>query len=156
MNRRLTLTAFANRLQELLPRLMQELVLRERNYVTRGVITIPQLWVLDYLREHQHCHMTDLADRMQRPMSTVTGMVDRLVKLRLVRRGRDRKDRRIVHAAITPKGLRVLRDLRDDRRRGITKLFRPLSRRDQVRYLEIIEKLVSRLTPARAGDGKTK
>lgn len=48
--------------------------------------------------------MSQLSDQMNMPMSTATGIVDRLVKKGYVQRGRSEADRRIVAITLTDKG----------------------------------------------------
>ena len=47
----LTLDEFGDRILELFPKLMQEIVRHENNYVTKGKITLPQLIVLQILSQ---------------------------------------------------------------------------------------------------------
>lgn len=59
------------------------------------------LLVLERLKE---AAMSQLAEQMNFPMSTATGIVDRLVKKGYVERGRNESDRRIVLILLTEKG----------------------------------------------------
>jgi DNA-binding MarR family transcriptional regulator len=138
----ISLNAFGYRMCVLLSKLMRGLGEYERNYLTRGVISFPQLWALEHLREHGACTMNELAKAMQSRGSTASGLVDRMTTLRLVRRVRSREDRRVVHASITPKGKRVVDQINRHRQRMVVEMFRPLTVQDRQRHLEIIGKLV--------------
>lgn len=137
----ISLNAFADRLNELLPRLMHDLRRQERNYFTRGLIGFPQLRALEHLAREGACSMHQLARAMGSRESTATGMVDRLVELGLVRRARSQEDRRVVHVGITPKGRRSLAQIQNHRRAIILRVFGALSAEDRGRYLEIIERV---------------
>jgi DNA-binding MarR family transcriptional regulator len=54
---------------------------------------------------------TDISERMLNRDPDVTRLLDRLVKRGLVRRGRDKRDRRIITAKITDAGLTLLKEL---------------------------------------------
>lgn len=139
------LDEFGTRIMELLPRLLEEVVRRENNYLARGLITLPQMRVLNYLNHYGACQMHQLASalRLQRP--SATGMVDRLVKHGLLERQRSEEDRRAVRVALTAKGKRILHQIYDQRRVGMMRLFGQLSSAERSQYLEILEKLVRQL-----------
>ena len=52
--------------------------------------------------------MSDLAQQMVMPMSTATGIVDRLVKKGLLERGNSAEDRRVVTVALTESGINLV------------------------------------------------
>jgi DNA-binding MarR family transcriptional regulator len=69
----------------------------------------PQVWALTILKAHPGCSARELADRMFVHPSTVTGVVDRLVRKGAVSREVDRRDRRGVRLYVRPAGVRILR-----------------------------------------------
>ncbi len=145
----LSVAKFARRLSETFPLLMREILRYENNYLTRGVITPPQFWALSQMAKQKTCQMHDLALCMNLKFSSATGLVDRLVKQRLVCRDRSKNDRRVVHVSITPKGRRIFDQICEQKRKGIAKLFSRLSASERARYLEIIQKLASNLSEHR-------
>lgn len=151
----LSLPAFADELVDVLPVLMRSIWLVERNYVSLGKITMPQFGGLQYLLDHGGvCTMQDLAAALQTCGSSATAIVDRLVALRLARRERDARDRRVVRVAIAPRGIRVMEQIRQQRREGLVRMFGTVSVAERSRYLDIIRKLVSGLgRPAAKGRG---
>ena len=143
---RLSLEAFADRAMELFPQLARGMVRHENNYLAKGVITLPQVWVLRYLSRQRECPMRELADFMQMGLSSVTGMVDRLVRQGLANRRRTDKDRRLVFVDITAKGRKILKEILEERRETTMNLFESLTAEERSTYLCILEKLVRRLT----------
>ena len=142
----LSLSQFAENLASLLPRLMCNLIREERNYFTRGIITLPQLHVLQHLAEHGSCTMQELARGLGVRSSSVTGLMDRLVTLRLVHRLNSPTDRRIVLAAITPKGRGILDTLYRERRKSIVRAFRNVSPRARADYLATLKSIVGQVS----------
>ncbi|MEN1760287.1 MarR family winged helix-turn-helix transcriptional regulator [Anoxynatronum sibiricum] len=63
-----------------------------------------ELFALLYLSRKENTTMTELAATMGLPMSTATGLMDRLVRQQYVRRGRSEEDRRIVVLVLTEAG----------------------------------------------------
>ncbi|MEG6587736.1 MarR family winged helix-turn-helix transcriptional regulator [Paenibacillus barengoltzii] len=72
-------------------------------------ITGIQFMALKRIHQHPHIGVTELAEQMRLGNSTVSGVIDRLVKAGLVERGRVDSDRRNVFLEITDKGMEVYR-----------------------------------------------
>ena len=143
---RLSLEAFADRVTELFPQLARGMARHGNNYLTKGAITLPQLWVLGYLKRQRECSMRELAGFMKMGLSSVTAMVDRLVKQGLAKRRRTEKDRRVVFVDITAKGRKILREILEQRRATTLDLFESLTAEERLIYLCILEKLVKKLS----------
>ena len=143
---RLSIEAFANRVTELLPQLARGMARHENNYLTKGVITPPQVWVLRQLTRQPECSMRELAEFMKMGLSSVTGMVDRLVRQGLANRRRTEQDRRVVFVDITAKGRRILKEILEQHHRTILDLFESLTAEERFAYLCILEKLVKKLS----------
>jgi len=140
------LNRFADRLARLMPRLMRHMMTQDRNYLARGLITLPQLWALHQVAEHQTCTMRTLAQALGLKSSTVTGLVDRLVKLGLLKRFNSQTDRRVVLAKITTKGHAILEHLDTERHKSIIHMFQHVSQKERAAYLDIIEKILKALS----------
>lgn len=143
---RLSMEAFADRAMELFSQLARGMVRHENNYLAKGVITLPQVWALRHLRGQRECSMRELAGFMKMGLSSVTGMVDRLVKQGLANRRRTEKDRRLVFVDITSKGRKVLGEILEQRRETTLNLFESLTAEERLTYLCILEKLVKKLS----------
>jgi DNA-binding MarR family transcriptional regulator len=74
-------------------------------------VTLKQLKVMLLLSRHKQETVTTLAKQLDVHISTVTGILDRLVQQQLVRREEDPSDRRHVISRLTPEGENVLRRL---------------------------------------------
>jgi DNA-binding MarR family transcriptional regulator len=135
-----------DRLSRLLPRLCRVMVRQESDCVTRGELTLPQLWALERLHRQGPLHMHDLLTALQLKASTGTIFVDRLCRMKLVRRQRDAANRRAVRVAITRRGDRVLDEINATRRRALQHVFSHLSVAERRQYLTIIEKLAHQLS----------
>jgi DNA-binding MarR family transcriptional regulator len=87
----------------------------------------------------------ELGGRFRVPVSTMTGLVDRMEKRGLVRRVPGRRDRRSIELEATPAGTRALRE----HARGLEAIARglldALPERDQRALIAILRKVGSRL-----------
>ncbi len=67
-------------------------------------ITSSQYTVLELLWKYNGLSLTDLGKALHFDNPTITGIINRMARAKLVRRTRDRNDRRIVKIYLTPKG----------------------------------------------------
>ncbi len=78
-------------------------------------LTYPQFIGLAALAAHkQPCTMRDLTDVTFQDPPTMTGIVDRLVKMKLVRRTRSQTDRRVVLVQATENGVEMVRQIENE------------------------------------------
>jgi DNA-binding MarR family transcriptional regulator len=79
--------------------------------------------------------MSQLSDQMNFPMSTATGIIDRLVKKGYVHRGKSESDRRIVAITLTDKGRAFTQSLRTTISDYIKKAYDSLNEEER-QYLQ--------------------
>lgn len=152
----LALDQFAERLTHVLPQLGREASRYDHNLLPHGHVTLPQLWILEHLRDHASCNMCELAARLHLQCSTATGLVDRLARYGLVHRRRSQADRRVVHVGLTPKGRRGMEALRRHKQTTLIHWFGRLTQGERMRFLATVEKLVQGLSDDTAGIRGTK
>ena len=137
------LESFGRRMIELLPQLVRGIARQEHNSLSRGEITLPQLWGLEHLaRRGAGCAMHELARFLHSSRPAATGLIDRLMRQGLVRRTDDPRDRRIVRVMITPKGRRLVADIWEQKRHAIVRVFRHIAPADRAHYLATLEQVV--------------
>lgn len=141
-----SLNEFYKKMDDLMPNLMREFVKRGADEVTKGLITVPQMLILEILNKKDECIMSELAEALFITTSAVTGLIDRMIKLNLVTRSRSEKDRRIVRVKITKKGENIIAKIVEQRHRMIAETFGKISREERKKYLEIMEKVYRILT----------
>jgi DNA-binding MarR family transcriptional regulator len=84
---------------------------------------------------------TDVARWIGRRTNSVSMMIDRMVKTGLVRRERDRKDRRVVRLIITSKAENALKPATRAGWEFIQKIMLPLSDEDRQTFARLLEML---------------
>jgi MarR family 2-MHQ and catechol resistance regulon transcriptional repressor len=82
---------------------------------------------------------TDLAPVLERSPNSISMLVDRMVKAGLVRRTRDRIDRRVVHVSLTSKGENALKPATPAGWEVIQKILSPLSYEDKHALASMLE-----------------
>ncbi len=106
-------------------------------------LTIQQFVVLQIVN---HCcapKMTDLAAELHVTLGNVTALVDRLIKLKYLRRQADSVDRRIVRVAFTAQGRALVKRAAAKKRKALDLILGHLSAADKKRLLLIMEKLAA-------------
>ncbi len=63
--------------------------------------------IISFINDRNGCIMKELADAFKLPLSTATGLVDRLVEKHFVCRDRSDEDRRIVRLSLTSSGKEI-------------------------------------------------
>jgi len=71
-----------------------------------------EIFSILYLDKRKEITMTELVEYINVPMSTATGIVDRLVRKGYIARERSETDRRIVVLRLTDEGLRLIQNLK--------------------------------------------
>jgi DNA-binding MarR family transcriptional regulator len=114
-------------------------------------ITSEQSGVLAAIKSRGPLRVTDLASILERSPNSITMLVDRMVKAGLVRRTRDKKDRRVVFVSMTDKGRETVDPVVPAGWQFIHKIVSPLSydeQRELAAMLETIRcELVGYLNP---------
>jgi len=81
----------------------------------RHNLTMPQFFALSALTAHERpCTMRDLTNVILQDPPTMTGIIDRLVRMELVERTRSEADRRVVLVQPTPAGIELVTRINDE------------------------------------------
>jgi DNA-binding MarR family transcriptional regulator len=132
---------FARKFEDLLPDISREFIKRQENALIKGVISLEQFLVMNYLYKKKASTMSDLSRYMSTTLSASTGMINRMVKIKLVTRLKDESDRRVVKIELTEKGRNMMEKIVCQRLRMIRNVFGRLSGDERKSYIDILEKM---------------
>lgn len=118
--------------------------LAEREFEAHGM-SFTQWLVLIRLRWCESLSATQLSDDMGHDMGALTRVVDALQRAGLVRRERDRRDRRAVAIAITPQGRRLVASTLPFIANLLNQLVEPFARREIETLIALLQRLLMRL-----------
>lgn len=111
-------------------------------------LTIPQFYTLVTIhRCEKGCTMGMLAEETHQCSATMTGIIDRLLKMGLVERTRDESDRRLVMVCLTADGQALLRNTLNERLNGLREVlaqFEELGRQHIIEALKISVSLIQK------------
>jgi MarR family 2-MHQ and catechol resistance regulon transcriptional repressor len=114
-----------------LARAAATLAARLERHLARQGLTGSQFGVLDMLFHLGRLPLREVARKLFRSPSDVTTVVDRLERRRLVRRARDRSDRRRVTVSLTRRGRQVTRRVLPAHVAAIVRALSPLAPGEQ-------------------------
>ena len=98
--------------------------------------------VLSILEQSSRMTMSVLADSASIPLSTATGIVDRLVEDELVTRRRAKEDRRLVVVELTERGRKLVQYHRELRKEVFSRLLSELNEAEKRELLRLLGKAV--------------
>jgi len=104
-------------------------------------LTTEQWGLLTAIKSRGPLRPTDLADILERSPNSISMLVDRMVKAGLVRRTRDRKDRRVVTVHLTSKGEKAVEPAIPAGWEFIHEVLSPLSDDEQRDLADVLERL---------------
>jgi DNA-binding MarR family transcriptional regulator len=102
----------ANRIEEVLialRRVIRATDLHSKQLVKTTGLTAPQILLLQTIRDKGEITIGEIANKMSLSQATVTTIIDRLEKRKLVYRQRSEQDKRKVHAKLTDTATEVLK-----------------------------------------------
>ncbi|MDP4144190.1 MAG: MarR family transcriptional regulator [Bacillota bacterium] len=105
-----------------------------------------ELFTLVLIDKKREITMSELAEYINAPMSTTTGVVDRLVKNKFLKRERSEEDRRIVVIRLTDKGKELVNELKEVMLKYINIIFENLTEEEKQLLMKILLKITDILS----------
>jgi len=140
------LAEFADKMNEVMPVLIQGFARRQANELYKGKITLPQFLILDFLNKKGECKMTEIARFMHVSTAAMTGIVERIKRCNYVERVYEPSDRRIIKVRLTDKGRELVKKVNRQRRNMIVDIFAKISQREREQYLNILMRILNIMT----------
>ena len=129
-------------------RVTQHMSRQFRSYFSRLDRTFPQALVLTVLGEEGAMPISRLARQTGSANSTVSGIVDRLEKLKLVERVRSDEDRRVIYVALTESYRAMQGEMEPSVSEYLAKLLKELSVGEMTEICAALDKLDTALQRA--------
>jgi DNA-binding MarR family transcriptional regulator len=123
---------------------------RVLNLMARASVTVPQAILLNFALTMPDSTPSSLAAKMRMSRPSVSQMVDRLVRLKLVARAEDPTDRRRKTVSVTAKGRSLLARLSAVRSAEFLAGAAGLSASTRARLIDALEATVQELKPPAA------
>jgi len=109
--------------------------------VSSGELSKKDLMVIDFVGKQQSCIMRDIAEFLNAPVSTLTSMIDKLVRKRQLFRERSDEDRRIVKVMLGEKGEITYNEFEASKLIMSQTMLTALSEQEQDEFIRLMEKI---------------
>ena len=123
-----------------------------KNAAARETLSSQEIRVLRTVGRHEHCIMSAIAERIRLSLSSVTGLIDRLVEKKMVCRDRSADDRRVVKVELTDEGRELHTSVMESQVRFAREMLKTLSAEEQDALLALFGKISDRIKTAKAAD----
>jgi len=137
----LTITEFADRVNENMAAIWREYLKQQTGEFYKVKVTLPQLAILELLYKSGELTMSDMARSMNVTTAAMTGIIDRLVREGYVDRTHVPNDRRVIEVKLTQKGGKIIKYVIDHKRNMTTRVFSALSNAERENYLSILTRI---------------
>ena len=108
-------------------RVTQHMSRQFRSYFAQLNLTFPQALILTALGEEGPMPISTLADHTGSANSTISGIVDRLERMKLVKRERSEDDHRVIYVSLTPEYHELQKKMEPNVSTYLCKLLQELS-----------------------------
>ncbi len=104
-------------------------------------ISKPELMAIEAISREEGLMMSDLGKRLDISLSTATGIIDRLIEKKLVKRERNGGDRRVVRVMLTNKGKKTNQEYQKQKKEIFGRMLGTLDPEEQGELINILEKI---------------
>lgn len=115
----------------------------------REKLSTQEIRVLRTVARQDCCPMSAIADTICLSLSSVTGLIDRLVEKRLVKRDRSADDRRVVQVELTEEGRELNEEATSRQVAFANDLLKGLNAQEQEALLSLMGKVAERIESER-------
>jgi len=111
-----------------------------------GDLSEKEFMLINYVGQKQSTKMSDLANSLSAPLSTVTSIVDKLVKKKFLDRYHSNDDRRVVFVTLASNGKQAFQTFMAQKQeiaKNVLSHFKSLDQENLIKYLEKIPIVLS-------------
>jgi DNA-binding MarR family transcriptional regulator len=106
-------------------------------------ISLAELNTIKTIATNEFCTMSTIAKEVYLTQGSVTQLIDKLIKKKLVKRNRSEDDRRIVYAELTLKGKKIYNSYIEGVKTTARTLFNKISVKEQEAVLGMMQKWIT-------------
>ena len=136
---------FGAEIATILPLLLREVIRKHEMAKFGKEFTPTGIAIIDLLNEKGACRMSRIASMLNLTMGAVTGIIDKMVAEKLVKRERSSNDRRVVKVTLLQKGQDTAKNVKTMRRKVVSELYAVLSETEKRTYLRLLKKVYNNL-----------
>jgi DNA-binding MarR family transcriptional regulator len=108
-----------------------------------GGVNERELTIIVFLGQNKNVRMSDIANNVDAPMSTLTNVMDKLVEKKLINRDHSGEDRRVINVSLTQAGKDAYRNVLNQKKKVAERMLSQLSDKDQTKAINYLTDLAS-------------
>ena len=108
-----------------------------------GGINEKELHIIDYIGQNKNVKMSDIADNIDAPMSTITNIVDKLIERKYLSREHCAEDRRVINVMLAENGKTAFKTVSSKKESIAEKTLSQFSEQEQATFIEHMNILAS-------------
>ena len=125
----------------ILHRLIHLFKSKEEQQLKQTGLSGKELYVLEHIREENPWRFNDFAENYRIKPSTLTGIVERLEKKKLLKRERDEKDRKAVYLYCTRQGKEIVQQHIEEDRQFFDSMLSTLDAEQRAHFINLVKKI---------------
>lgn len=110
-----------------------------------GGLNEKEINIIDFIGQNQQVKMSDIADTIAAPMSTLTNIVDKLVDKKYLSREHGGDDRRVIYVTLAEKGKTSFKAIKSKKLLVAEKILSQYNEKEQAAFIEHMDMLASSL-----------
>jgi len=139
--KRKELDRYILRLDNLFPVLIKHFQISDPHKLFGVKVTLQQYLALNILIKKGRCMVSDLSKNLGVALSTMTELVNRLVKKQFIKKTKDLKDHRVVWVNLTKKGLEIIQEINRKKQEHILSILEKLTKKERRILIDILERI---------------
>jgi DNA-binding MarR family transcriptional regulator len=96
-----------------------------------GVVGEKELFILNFVGQKRNVKMSDIAENIAAPMSTITSIMDKLVERKLINRDHSAEDRRVINVSLTADGRTAYKSLQNKKKKTAEMMLSNFNEKEQ-------------------------
>jgi DNA-binding MarR family transcriptional regulator len=106
-----------------------------------GGLNEKELFIIVFVGQNNNVKMSNIADNLEAPLSTITSIVDKLVEKKYLSRDHSEQDRRVINVSLTKNGKKVYKISLDRKQTMAERVLMQFTEKEQNTFIEHLDKL---------------
>ncbi len=122
-------------------KLIEELLNKFTSEAIEMDLSLQEHYIIEVLGRNERMTISNLADRVSAPLTTISSTLDRLYEQGFVERERSQEDRRVVEVSLSEKGQEFFEANQEETQELVDKFLSRLSQEDREDLYRILSKM---------------
>lgn len=108
---------------------------------SKTTFNITEIGALHFINRHERVSMKELAEFLEITPPSTTALTDKMIKLNILKRSYDKKDRRTIILSLTKKGIDMFKKAREEKIRIFKEMLSRINEEEKSQLSSILNKM---------------